>query len=145
MKVGAAQPADLAAIRALLTTNGLPSADLTAAHLGSFWVARDVAGVVGVVGLEPHGRVGLLRSLAVRVDARGHGLGAALLAHAEAQARATGVEALYLLTTTAERFFAARGYAVTPRDGVPPEIQATAEFAALCPSTSPCMTKRVSA
>ena len=68
----------------------------------------------------------LLRSLAVRADARGSGLGADLLAHAESQAAALGVDALYLLTTTAERFFAARGYATTTRDAAPPEIQATA-------------------
>jgi amino-acid N-acetyltransferase len=140
----AAEPVDLTAIRALLTANGLPSADLTPAHLGSFWVERDAAGLVGVVGLEPRGRAALLRSLAVRVDARGRGLGAALLGRAEAQARAVGVETLHLLTTTAERFFAARGYAPAPRDEAPPEIQATAEFAGLCPSTSVCMRKLLS-
>ena len=78
MNVAAAQPADLPAIRALLTANALPSADLTPAHLGSFWIVEDAAGLVGVVGLEPHGRAALLRSLAVRVDRRGHGIGAAL-------------------------------------------------------------------
>jgi len=139
-----AQPADLPAIRALLTASGLPSADLTPAHLASFWIERDAAGLVGVVGLEPRGRAALLRSLAVRADARGRGLGGALLGQAEAQARAIGVETLHLLTTTAERFFAARGYAVAPRGAAPPEIQATAEFAGLCPSTSVCMRKHLS-
>lgn len=143
MNVAAAQPADLPAIRALLTANALPSADLTPAHLGSFWMVEDAAGFVGVVGLEPHGRAALLRSLAVRVDRRGHGIGAGLLAHAEARAGALGIDTLYLLTTTAERFFAARGYAVVPRHGAPPEIRTTAEFAELCPSTSMCMTKRI--
>jgi amino-acid N-acetyltransferase len=136
-------PADLPAIRALLTANGLPGDDLTPAHLGSFWIERDAAGLAGVVGLEPRGRAALLRSLAVRADARGRGLGAALLGQAEAQARAIGVETLHLLTTTAERFFAAHGYAVAPRGAAPPEIQATAEFAGLCPSTSVCMRKQL--
>ena len=143
MNVAAAQPADLPAIRARLTANALPSADLTPAHLGSFWIVRDPSGLVGVVGLERCGRAALVRSLAVRDDRRGHGLGAALLAHAESQASALGVETLYLLTTTAERFFAARGYAVVPRHGAPPEIRTTAEFAELCSSTSMCMTKRI--
>ena len=138
-----AQPADLPAIRALLAASGLPGEDLTRAHLDSFWVRRDPAGLVGVVGIERRGRAALLRSLAVRADERGHGLGADLLAHAESQAAALGLDALYLLTTTAERFFAAHGYAVGPRETVPPEIQATAEFAELCPSNSVCMTKRV--
>jgi amino-acid N-acetyltransferase len=143
MTVAAAQVADLTEIRGLLAVSGLPGEDLTPAHLSAFWIRRDAAGIAGVVGLEPHGRAALLRSLAVRADARGRGLGTALLAHAESQAGALGVEALYLLTTTAETFFAAHGYAGMPRENAPPEIQATAEFAALCPSNSVCMTKRV--
>jgi amino-acid N-acetyltransferase len=143
--IEAAQPVDLPAIRALLASSGLPNADLTPAHLGSFWVERDAAGLVGVVGLEPRGRAALLRSLAVRPEARGSGLGAALLARAEAEAGAAGIATLHLLTTTAEKFFAARGYAVAPRDAAPREIQATAEFAGLCPSSSVYLTKRVAA
>jgi amino-acid N-acetyltransferase len=142
--IDAAQPADMPAIRALLAANRLPEGDLTPAHLGSFWIERDAAGLVGVVGLEPRGRAALLRSLAVRTDARGRGLGAALLEHAERQARAIGVETLHLLTTTAAGFFAGRGYAVAPRDAAPPEIQTTAEFGGLCPSSSVCMRKRLS-
>lgn len=138
-----AQPADLPAIRALLAASGSPGGDLTPSHLDSFWVRRDAAGLVGVVGLELYGSVALVRSLAVRPDRRGQGIGAALLAHAEAQAGALGVDTLYLLTMTAERFFAARSYTVTPRDTAPPAIRATAEFAELCPSSSVCMTKHI--
>jgi amino-acid N-acetyltransferase len=143
MNLALAQTGDLPAIRALLAANGLPGDDLTPAHLDSFWIQADTAGLAGLVGLEPRGRAALLRSLAVRPDKRGRGLGAAMLAHAESQAAALGVETLYLLTTSAAPFFAARGYAVTPRDAAPPEIRATTEFADLCPSGSVCMTKRV--
>lgn len=139
----AAQAADLPAIRALLAASGLPGADLTPAHLGSFWLQRDAAGLVGVVGLEPRGLAALVRSLAVRTDARGRGLGGALLAYAESQAAVLGIETLYLLTTTAERFFAAHGYTEIPREAAPPPIRATAEFAELCPASSVCLTKRV--
>ncbi len=139
----AAKLADLPSIRALLAAAGLPGEDLAPAHLDSFWVGHDAAGLLAVVGLEPRGRAALVRSLAVRADGRGQGIGAALLAHAEAQARAMGVEALYLLTTTAERFFATRGYAGTERDAAPPEIRATAEFAVLCPASAVCMSKRL--
>ena len=138
-----AQAADLPAIRTLLAASGLPGADLTPTHLGAFWLQRDAAGLVGVVGLEPHGNAALVRSLAVRADERGRGLGGVLLAHAESRAGALGIEALYLLTTTAERFFAARGYTVIPREAAPLDIRATTEFAELCPASSVCMTKRV--
>ncbi len=141
--VPAARSADLAAIRALLAASGLPSEDVTAGHLRYYWVHRDAAGIGGVVGIEPYGSVALLRSLAVREGVRARGLGSRLLAHAESQAAALGVETLYLLTTTADRFFAARGYAATPRDSTPPAIRATREFAELCPASSACMSKRL--
>jgi amino-acid N-acetyltransferase len=143
MSVAPAQLGDLTAIRALLAASGLPGEDLTPAHLDSFWVHRDADGIVGLVGLELRGRTALLRSLAVRPDARGQRIGATLLALAESEGGARGVETIYLLTTTAERYFAARGYAVAPRDSAPPEIRATTEFAELCPSNSVCMTKRI--
>jgi len=143
--IEAAQPADLPAIRALLAANRLPGADLTPAHLGTFWVERDAVGLAGVVGLEPRGRAALLRSLAVRADARSRGFGARLLEHGEAEACAIGTGTLYLLTTTAQRFFAGRGYVLVPRETAPPEVQATAEFAGLCPTTSVCMRKQLAA
>lgn len=141
--LAAARPTDFAAIRALLAANGLPEADLTAEHLGHFWVHRDAAGIGGVIGLERYGTAALLRSLAVRADLRARGIGSRLLAHAESQAAALGVKTLYLLTTTAERFFTARGYARTRRESAPPTIRATREFSELCPSTSACLSKRV--
>ena len=65
MNDAAAEAADLAAIRALLEASGLPGSDLTPAHLDAFWIRRDAAGIVGIVGLEPRGRArssGRLRS-----------------------------------------------------------------------------------
>lgn len=143
MNVTAARPAQLAAVKALVAASGLPSEDLTAEHLRHFWVWTDAAAIVGVVGLEPRGREALLRSLAVREDRRGGGIGGRLAALAESEAAVLGIDTLYLLTTSAERFFAARGYAVIPRDATPPAIRDTAEFAGICPSSAICMTKRL--
>jgi amino-acid N-acetyltransferase len=142
-RLAPARPADLTTLRDLLAANGLPGGDLTAEHLRYYWVARNPAGIAGVVGLEPCGSAALLRSLAVRADGRGRGLGSRLAAHAESHAVALGIESLYLLTTTAERFFAARDYVAIPRDSAPPAIRATREFSDLCPATSVCMRKRV--
>ena len=132
---------DETAVRVLLTAAGLPVADLTAAHLDDFWGCRDGADLAGVVGLEVYGTVALLRSLAVAPVWQGRGLGAALLTHAEQAARQQGIEALYLLTTTAEAFFARRGYARIPREAAPPILRQTAEFAALCPASAVCLMK----
>ena len=87
----------------------------------------------------------LLRSLAVAPDWQGRGLGAALLAHAERTARQRGITTLYLLTTTAEAFFARHGYVRLPREAAPPVLHQTAEFAALCPASAVCLTKPLDA
>ena len=95
--------------------------------------------------MEPHGTVGLLRSLAVRQDRRGSGLGSALVLEAERLAAGQRITTLYLLTTTAQQFFSHRGYAQIPREGAPPEIGATEEFRSVCPSSAAFMRKTLQA
>jgi len=132
---------DLPAVRALLVAAGLPTADLTAAPRADFWGGHEGMALIGVIGLEGYGAVALLRSLAVAPDWRGRSMGSALLARAERVARQRGVQALYLLTTTAANFFARHGYVHIPRDIAPPVLQRTAEFAALCPTRTVCLTQ----
>jgi amino-acid N-acetyltransferase len=136
-----ARPADFAAIVRLLQQAGLPSADLTPEHLRHFLVMRDGDAIRAVVGMEVRGDAGLLRSLAVAADRRGGGLASALVDALEARARDLGIRTLYLLTTTAEGFFARRGYAPAERTSVPDVIQATPEFRGICPSSAACMAK----
>jgi amino-acid N-acetyltransferase len=128
-------------VRSLLDGNGLHTSDLTAEVrlLGE----RDGEGLAGVVGLEARGHVGLLRSLAVRANRRGTGLGSDLVAALEALAARDGITELYLLTTTAEAFFARRGYRRLPREAAPAGIRETVEFSSLCPASSAFMAKRL--
>jgi amino-acid N-acetyltransferase len=132
---------ELAAVTALLGANGLPTADLSPAT--ALFGVRDASGLEGVVGIEVCGPVGLLRSLAVRADRRRGGLGSALVIEAERMATARGLEALYLLTTTAETFFARRGYVRLSRDEAPVGIRGTTEFASLCPASAAFMWKEL--
>lgn len=90
---------------ALLAAVGLPSSDLTEPQLAHFLFSGPRDAPTGLVGLELYDGVALLRSLAVAPDARRSGLGSALLEQAEGYAYAHGVRSLYLLTTTAQRFF----------------------------------------
>jgi amino-acid N-acetyltransferase len=137
-----ASPQDLQAVTRLLDANGLPSADI-ARHLHACLVARAGHEIVGVVGLEVYGARALLRSLCVEAAHRRHAVAATLCDHIETLAHSLGVTELYLLTTTAEGYFARRGYRTVPRDTVPPEIAATEQFRALCPSTAICMSRPV--
>jgi amino-acid N-acetyltransferase len=131
---------DLAAVEALLSASGLPTAGV-AECLEGFLVAEHDGTVVGVVGVESCCReYGLLRSTAVADEWRGHGVGRRLVARAIAEAESRGTKALYLLTMTAERYFPSFGFVPTSRDAVPSEVQATEEFRGLCPSTSTVMT-----
>lgn len=131
---------DLDAITALLTGSALPVDDLRTSSIG-FVVAEDAGAVVGVVGLEAFGDAGLLRSLAVAPSRRGLGLGGELVEALERDACGRGLRQLVLLTQTAERFFAQRGYRVIARGDAPPAIQGSAEFRSICPASAVCMAK----
>jgi amino-acid N-acetyltransferase len=77
----------------------------------------------------------------VEESVRGAGYGTALCDELEAQAAADGIDALYLLTTTAAGFFEARGYEAIDRNEAPPLIRQTTEFEDLCPASATCMKK----
>jgi amino-acid N-acetyltransferase len=139
--IGAARATDLPAVIRLLDASGLPHKDVTAALLAHYLVAGHAEALFGVVGLEPLGTVGLLRSLAVATAHRGRGLGVELTGALERHARGQGIRELYLLTTTAERFFGALGYRAIPRGDAPPPLQETTEFRELCSTASVCMVK----
>lgn len=98
---------------------------------------------VGLVGVEFHGPDALLRSLVVLPEHRSRGTGARLVTRAEAYARDQGAAAVYILTTTAEHFFRARGYVTAPRTNAPVGIRETPEFSSLCPASSAFLVKRL--
>lgn len=140
-----AEAASLPTVRALLRDAGLPESDLREEHMGAFFVSRaGDEGIVACVGLEHFGGTALLRSLAVRADARGHGLGDQALQTMEAFAASKGVNRLCILTTTAEPFFEARGFARCDRTALPAAVQASSEFRSLCPASAVCMFKQIS-
>jgi amino-acid N-acetyltransferase len=128
---------------ALLESEGLPASDLTESHLEHFFFTGSDGALSALVGLEIYGEAALLRSLVVSADARTQGLGSALVQHAEGYAAARQVRSIYLLTTTAEAYFAHRGYRRVDRAQAPAAIQSTREFASLCPSSSAFMIKRL--
>jgi len=138
-----ARPDDFDAVARLLDAAALPHGDLTPEYLAHFLVLRDGDRIAGVVGMEVRGDAGLLRSLAVDAEWRGGGLASRLVDALEHAARDAGIRTLYLLTMTAEGFFARRGYAPADRAAVPDAILATEEFRSICPSTAACMAKKL--
>ena len=128
-------------VRRLLAATALPVDDLTPKHLEHFFGCGDETSTLGVGGLELFGGDALLRSLAVDETARGRGCGTALVEALEAHARDNGVRRIYLLTTTAARFFEGLGYRAVARDAAPAPVRAAPEFATLCPASAACMVK----
>lgn len=131
----------LASVQRLLADAGLPTDDLTTAHLETFFGLGSPDALEGVVGLEIFGEAALLRSLAVTPAQRSHGLGKLLVSTAERYARTRGAGDIYLLTNSAERFFADLGFVPADRNSAPESIRQTREFAALCPASASFMVK----
>jgi len=138
MEIRPARSSDLASLQALLRGADLPWDDI-APHLGAFLVGERDGALVACAGLEPNGAAALVRSLAVAAPLRSAGLGAALCDTLLGDARRRGVRDAYLLTTTAQRFFARRGFAPIPREAAPASIRATRQFAESCPESAVAM------
>jgi N-acetylglutamate synthase-like GNAT family acetyltransferase len=137
-QVRPAAPSDLAAVERLLTASGLPLDGVREA-LPTFIVAEAGTDIVGVAGLEVCGDNALLRSVAVSPSWRSRGLGRTLVTRILSDAEARGIHALYLLTTTADRYFPSFGFREINRDAVPADVRDTAEFRGACPSTATVM------
>ena len=122
-----ALPGDLPAILDLVRAVHLPPEGI-AETIAYFWVAREGERIVGTVGLEIYDDLALLRSLAVTPELQRTGLGRALTETVLSYLTARQFRAVYLLTTTAEAFFASHGFALLARDEVPASVQQSVEF-----------------
>lgn len=136
---------DEVALSVLLQAADLSTEDITPEMLEHFLVAHVGHALAGAAGLEVLGEAGLLRSVAVDEGHRGLGLGKRLVEAMEDHAREAGVRELYLLTLTAEDFFAGLGYRKIPREQAPAGIAGTTQFSELCPASSCFMLKVIAA
>jgi amino-acid N-acetyltransferase len=133
-----ASPSDRPHIATLLGSCSLPVEDLPS-DLPDFFTATHGSELVGTIGLEIFGPAALMRSLAVVPGWRGRGLARRLWDQARAHALSSGVQEVFLLTTTAEPIFFRWGFRRTSRELAPPEIRNTSEFTTLCPASAAFM------
>ena len=138
-----ANHSDATKIKELLSENDLPNEDIDK-HVSNFLLAEQPDRLVGIVGLEIERSEGLLRSLAISQAGRCQGIGSTLLKKNKSYARLKNVKEVYLLTTTAEKYFEKQGFKTITRDVVPEGIKGTKEFRNLCPSTAVCMVQQIS-
>jgi len=133
----------IAEVISLLKKSDLPFEDITPELLENFYAYSGKEGITGVVGLEIYDEAALLRSLAVESSERGRGLGKSLVKFAENSAKEKNVKSIYLLTTTAQKFFERNGYVCIDRKEAPEAIKKTREFSEICPSSSVFMVKHI--
>ena len=142
MLIERATDRDLPGVFALLDEHKLPKDDV-AAHVGTMVVARENGQVVGAAAVELYADAALLRSVAVARAAQGKGLGHRLTEAALAIAREERVDTVFLLTTTADRFFPKLGFEQVSRTEVPESVRASVEFQSACPASATVMRKRM--
>ena len=133
---------DLPAIERMLTASSLPLNGVREA-LPSFVLAEAGDTLVGVAGLEVCCDNALLRSVAVDPAWRSQGIGRLLVTRVIVDAESRGIHALYLLTTSAERYFPGFGFREITRNEVPEDVRATAEFQSACPASATVMTRPI--
>lgn len=131
-----ARAQDRVQVAALLREARLGEEDLDTAFPGGYVVAEGEGGIAGVAGIERYGPHALLRSVAVAETLRGSGVGEALVRDRLAAADAEGAEDVWLLTTTAERWFPRFGFVPVERAAIPPPLQASAEVSHACPASA---------
>ena len=126
---------------ALLQKQQLPTSDIDDDKL--LYLLLDGERVIGTAGLEIFDDCALLRSVSVTKEEQGKGYGRFINEAIENYTKESGINCLYLLTTTAKDFFDKQGYCVIKREDTPEAVKQTAEFTSLCPASAVVMKKRI--
>jgi C_GCAxxG_C_C family probable redox protein len=133
---------EIQSVKDLLSECNLPTTDIEIGKQIFYGIfSNDL--LLGCIGFEHYGADALLRSLAVRKEYRGKGLGIALYNKTTDHCLHSGITSLFLLTTTAEKFFNKLGWIKCERSFVPDDVKQSQEFANICPSSAVCMNLNV--
>ena len=146
MKIAPASSDDLGAIRDLLHAAKLPYTGVTLSSVSNFLVAKNDQGqIVAAIEVDPYNDDGMLRYLAVDQDHHTSGVHELIIAAAESHAINLGLERLYILAHTSDRFFHQRGYASIDKADIPLPIAETPEFRAFHTDTTECLSLALNA
>ncbi len=126
---------------AMLVQHNLPTTDIDDDKL--LYILLEGEKPIGTAGLEIFDDCALLRSVSVVKEEQGKGYGKIINDEIEKFVKESGINCMYLLTTTAKDFFDRQGYCSIKREEIPEAIKQTAEFTSLCPSSAVVMKKRV--
>ncbi len=133
---------DDAGLRHALIGAGLPSPD-TADEPARYFVLAGGGRPLAFGGVAGSGPDRLLRSVVVPGASRGTGLGSRIVAGIAEEARRSGAERLWLLTTDAAGFFDRLGWKATERSVAPDAIRQSRQFASICPASATLMVREL--
>lgn len=129
-------------VKLLLREYKLPYEDIDE-HFTHFILAKKEEKIVGAIGLEIYGNIALLRSFVVDNILRNKKIGNQLLLSLLDKSIDEEIKMIYLLTTTAEKYFLNHGFQIQNRDTLPYEIKQTKEFSSICPCSAVAMSKEL--
>ncbi len=133
-----ATPSDWPAIAALLEVNKLPL-DGARGHLATYLLATQGQEIIGCAGAEVYGDLALLRSVAIAPGLQRQGVGKQLVSRLLQEAKRRQIAKVYLLSVTAQDYFAQFGFKRGPRENAPAALHASAEFQGACPACAALM------
>lgn len=137
-----AEKKDLTAVTEFLSANDLPVSDLTEENV-QLYIASFDGEIVATIGLEKYRSMGLLRSLAVKSTFRNQELAGQMIKGFFSLCESENITDVYLLTTTADKYFSKKGFLQVQRESVPPVIRQTREFKSICPASAVVMHRKV--
>jgi arsenate reductase len=121
----------------------LPTEDIAASN-GRFFSFRTLSGTLaGYGGFEAHDGDALLRSILVKPEFRGRGIGRSIALLLMSRAFDQGARNAWLLTASAASFFEKLGFKATARDTAPAAIGQSPQAMSLCPASAPLLTRRI--
>jgi ubiquinone/menaquinone biosynthesis C-methylase UbiE/N-acetylglutamate synthase-like GNAT family acetyltransferase len=130
---------DSAAIRSLLESQKLPT-ETVGTTKTDFYLAVENNAIVGVAGFEYYGEEVLLRSVAVPASLQKKHRGSELVDWMIALAKQKGLKRIVLLTETASKFFAKKGFIMVERSFIVNEtMKQSSQFSGGCCSSAVCM------
>lgn len=125
-------------VRSLLEQAKLPT-DILESGRGELWLIRDGA-ATAAGGFEFYGEDALLRSVVVDPAHRSTGIGGRMVDQLLTIAAERHVRRVWLLTETAEKFFAKRGFRKVERSTISnKKLLSSPEFTHVCSTTAVCM------
>jgi len=130
---------DNAAIRSLLGSQKLPT-ETVGTSTTDFYVAIENETIIGGAGFEYYGEDVLLRSVAVPTSLQKKQIGTQLVDWMISLAKQKNVKRIVLLTETASKFFAKKGFITIDRSSINNDpLKKSSQFSGECCSSAVCM------